>query len=767
MTNGVFVATSDMTFEWNNITSDGTIKAVYEKVNLYVDAKRPDDTGSGTSWATAYKTLQAAVDEALDDEIVYVAAGVYDPIEVDDKFILIKSVSGAADTVVDGGGKTRCAKLGKATAHHSVIMDGFTFTNGFATQGAGVQYGTLTNCIIVANVASGSGYVYGGGTYYSDLYSCEIKDNVVRGSDAYAGGCYYGTRVNCVISGNTVETTTRWAYGGGVYYGTSIGCLIVNNSIKASETSSLSCYGGGSYYGTLRNCTVAGNRVPAGLTSAGVYNGSIYNSIVWENRTEANVLANHPGSSMYYSCSSPRPSGTSNINSNPLFIDNGNGNYQLQDNSPCINRGYNSYVENQVDLLGNLRIMNTTVDMGAYEWMGTVTMPVITPDDGTIFKGVAQKITITCNTDDAIIHYTLDGSEPTRDSMIYTKAFNIKETTTVKAKAFADQMWASKIATSKITKFVYSGNKDLAEALDVPDWEVLTDTSKPWVKVGNVSSDNEDSAKCGGIGDSALSWMQTTVTGRGTLSFVWKTSCEDDPDFDDWDYVRFLVDDVEVVRKDGVDDWSVVEVRLDALKTHVLRWEYVKDSSGAEGEDCVWVDKVVWTNDSEPIPEVTKDSEVHVALNGSVDARLLTNITNVTDYVSYRAWALGLEGVTAQEVKESPNAWLSYALNTAALIAAAPKEGDLTIGGFTQGSSAGFFDLTVSISGIAVGDNATAANLVKVFGVEGAGSLDESEFKEENVDIEFGKPEGGKVKIKAIPKDSVAKQFFMRVKMKQ
>ena len=48
----------------------------------------------------------------------------------------------------------------------------------------------------------------------------------------------------------------------------------------------------------------------------------------------------------------------------------------------------------------------------------------------------------------------------------------------------------------------------------------------------------------------------------------------------------------------------------------------------------------------------------------------------------------------------------------------------------------------------------------KVFGVEGAGSLDESEFKEENVDIEFGKPEGGKVKIKATPKDPIAKQFF-------
>ena len=67
----------------------------------------------------------------------------------------------------------------------------------------------------------------------------------------------------------------------------------------------------------------------------------------------------------------------------------------------------------------------------------------------------------------------------------------------------------------------------------------------------------------------------------------------------------------------------------------------------------------------------------------------------------------------------------------------------------------------------AAADGVTAANLEKVFGVEGAGALDEGEFKEVNVDIEFGEPEGGKVKVKATPKDPAAKQFFMRVKMKQ
>ena len=200
---------------------------------------------------------------------------------------------------------------------------------------------------------------------------------------------------------------------------------------------------------------------------------------------------------------------------------------------------------------------------------------------------------------------------------------------------------------------------------------------------------------------------------------------------------------------------------------------YAMPNSTGWGVDIPGVWKginIAYVAASNPFPELSSTAtaaEVAAALDGSVDAKLVANITTAAEYAAYRTWALGLEGVTLQQVKDSAYAWLSYALDTDALIAAVQKEGDLTIGGFTQGSSAGVFDLSVSISGITVGDNATAANLKKVFDVEGAGSLDESEFKEENVDIEFGKPEGGEVKIKATPKDPAAKQFFMRVKMKQ
>ena len=173
----------------------------------------------------------------------------------------------------------------------------------------------------------------------------------------------------------------------------------------------------------------------------------------------------------------------------------------------------------------------------------------------------------------------------------------------------------------------------------------------------------------------------------------------------------------------------------------------------------------------EAFPVVTNDSEVAAALAGTVDAKLVENITDAEIYAAFREWALNLEGVTPEEVKASPNAWLSYALNTDKLIIAAPKEGDVVIDTFEIAATEGAFEFTVKIDGIAVGDSALEANLKKVFDVEGAETLASggAGFSSDNVEVNVVAPENGNVKFTVTPKMGNGEKpdsFFFRVKMK-
>ena len=76
---------------------------------------------------------------------------------------------------------------------------------------------------------------------------------------------------------------------------------------------------------------------------------------------------------MNYCCTTPLPStGVGNISSEPLFVNRGAGDLHLQTNSPCINTGSNPSVSGAFDLDGRPRIVDATVDMGAYEFQGPV-----------------------------------------------------------------------------------------------------------------------------------------------------------------------------------------------------------------------------------------------------------------------------------------------------------------------------------------------------------------------------------------------------------
>ena len=223
--------------------------------------------------------------------------------------------------------------------------------------------------------------------------------------------------------------------------------------------------------------------------------------------------------------------------------------------------------------------------------MSGLAAPVINPADGTSFSGLSRRVTISCAEDGASVRYTLDGSEPTEMSALYTKSFNVFDTTTIKAKAFKTNMLPSPTAVSRVSRL-----RTLAEAIGQPLWAVTTDGDAGWSVDEDVTKDGFCSARSGTIGDNESSVLTATVEGTGTLSFWWRASCEDDPDVDSWDYLALYVDNLDVEHIDGDSGWKQYSVKVRGDGSHKIKWVFTKDDIDDEVfEDCAWVDQVSWT----------------------------------------------------------------------------------------------------------------------------------------------------------------------------
>ena len=79
----------------------------------------------------------------------------------------------------------------------------------------------------------------------------------------------------------------------------------------------------------------------------------------------------------------------------------------------------------------------------------TVATPTFSPGNGTYFE--TQSVSISCATEGATIRYTLDETEPTESSAIYSAPISVNTTTTIKAKAFKSGYTASTVATATYT----------------------------------------------------------------------------------------------------------------------------------------------------------------------------------------------------------------------------------------------------------------------------------------------------------------------------
>ena len=121
----------------------------------------------------------------------------------------------------------------------------------------------------------------------------------------------------------------------------------------------------------------------------------------------------------------------------------------------------------------------------------TVATPVITPNGGT-FRST-KGVTITCSTEGAEIHYTLNGTDPTAESALYTGKFTVNSTTTVRAIAIKAGMNDSEIASAEFTKSSYSGGGGGSSSGYADEAEPSIDgTSKSWSEIAEVIAKSAD-----------------------------------------------------------------------------------------------------------------------------------------------------------------------------------------------------------------------------------------------------------------------------------
>ena len=102
--------------------------------------------------------------------------------------------------------------------------------------------------------------------------------------------------------------------------------------------------------------------------------------------------------------------------------------------------------------------------------------------------------------------------------------------------------------------------------------------------------DGDGAARSGTIGDDGATTLATTVQGKGTLSFRWRTSSEGE-----YDWLRLRIDGNEVSRISGRREWADFSHTIATDGSHTVEWRYDKDGSVSDGEDCGWIDDVVWT----------------------------------------------------------------------------------------------------------------------------------------------------------------------------
>ena len=272
-------AVSSYTF--TNVTEDHTISVTFTSVapGLIHNINK----------GTYYSTIQAALDDADNDDAIEVSNGTYDESITFPfiKKIILRSINGASSTIIRGNDDSTTVTTD--ASREDTTLEGFTITHASGNKGRGIY--TNGNLIIKNCTVSGNATGWDNCGGIENRYgSITITESTISGNYAYSGGGienYYGS---ITITGNTISDNTTYSDGGGIYnYNGTI--TITESTISANSAEQ---WGGGISNRfcdlplTITGSTISGNS--AGSDGGGILGISSTTTIGGNNKAEKNII---------------------------------------------------------------------------------------------------------------------------------------------------------------------------------------------------------------------------------------------------------------------------------------------------------------------------------------------------------------------------------------------------------------------------------------------------------------------------------------------
>jgi trimeric autotransporter adhesin len=307
------------------------------------------------------------------------------------------SLSGGNANVI-GGLKNNGG--GMLSISSNMVIANCKFNNNYAEYGGAMAMSiytnmpeaavnpTITNCVFENNVgiqgASINIYIEAKAimtgliekcTFQNNKGATSVKSTYGGGLTVLCSGASMTTKIrNCIFKSNTI------AYGGAVNLvnggtGNVVSPTFVNCMMLKNNTS----YGGAIFLNGLGctpnfiNCTISGNVSSLGSAVMGAVKDQS-KTAVFKNCIFWNQTSNFDNANLSVTNSNVQGgyTGSGNINADPKFVSVSVDDYHLQSSSPSINKGLNAANSETGDLDNFVRIQNTTIDMGAYEFGGAV-----------------------------------------------------------------------------------------------------------------------------------------------------------------------------------------------------------------------------------------------------------------------------------------------------------------------------------------------------------------------------------------------------------